>query len=76
LWTNRAMPSTVIRWIHYDADARHLTIGFQTGRRYRYEQVPAAVHAALRAAPSRGAYFNECIRDRYPFARLDDDAGG
>lgn len=67
------MPSTVISWIRYHPDSRRLLVGFRSGRRYAYEDVPAEVHAALRTAASRGAYFNEYIRDRYAYARLEDE---
>src|SRR5689334_5635068 len=65
------MPSTVIRRIHYEADSRLLIVEFLSRRRYAYFDVPQDVYAALRAAHSRGSYFNRQIRDRYSFARLD-----
>jgi hypothetical protein len=67
------MPSTVIRQILYDINAKRLVIVFQSGRRYAYANVPADIYAELKAAPSRGAYFNEWIRDRYPFQCVDAD---
>ena len=67
------MPSTVVSWIRYNPDTRQLLIGFRSGRRYAYQNVPAQIHSAFRIAPSRGAYFNEWIRDQYPFVRLDDE---
>ena len=67
------MPSTVIRQSRYFPESNRLLIVFQSGRRYVYRLVPPNVYRALRTAPSRGAYFNSFIRDRYPFSRLDDD---
>lgn len=67
------MPSTVIRQILYDLHARRLVLVFQSGRRYAYSKVPPEVYDALKAAPSRGAYFNEWIRDQYPFQSIDVD---
>ena len=64
------MPSSVIRNYQYDADHRLLLIDFQTGRRYVYIDVPEAEVAAMRAALSKGRYFNAHIRDRYPFREL------
>ena len=64
---------TVIRQILYDLTARQLIIVFQSGRRYAYSHVTADVHAELQAAPSRGAYFNEWIRDRFPCQCVDVD---
>jgi hypothetical protein len=64
------MPSTVIRSFHYDAPRRRLEVEFLSGRRYSYYGVPPAVAEAMRAADSKGGYFNRCIRDRYAFTRL------
>ncbi len=44
------MPSTVIRSFEYDEQSRTLLIVFQSGRRYRYMDVPAELvhHCAAR----------------------------
>ena len=68
------MPSTVIRRFHHDAGTNRLIVEFQSGRVYAYFDVPPEVFAAMRKAHSRGAYFNEQIRDRYAFARMDNRA--
>jgi hypothetical protein len=69
LWRGAAyrgrMPSTVIRHIRYEPGSSRLIVVFVSGRTYAYEDVPADIFEAFRAAPSRGAYFNEWIRDRY-----------
>lgn len=64
------MPSTVIESVRYDAAANTLDIAFTTGRVYRYFAVPATVHEELLAAESKGRYFNEVIRPRFPCDRL------
>jgi hypothetical protein len=64
------MPSGVIRDSTYDADRHELTVRFSNGRAYVYSLVPAAVAAALAAAPSKGAYFNAHVRDRFPFRKV------
>ena len=64
------MPSSVIRAFDYDAAAQRLAVTFVTGRRYAYRDVPPAIVAALRAAPSAGSYFNQHIRDSFAFERL------
>ena len=60
------MPSSVIRDHHYEPDARELTITFVSGRMYLYKGVPAEVYADFCDAPSKGAFFNDYIRDAYP----------
>ena len=64
------MPSTVIRSFDYHRASRALDIEFVGGRRYRYAEVPEEVAAALRAAVSKGGFFNARIRDRYRCAEL------
>jgi hypothetical protein len=66
------MPSTVIRSFDYDPDRRELRVVFQSGRIYRYLAVPPDVPIAMRAAYSKGAYFNREIRDAFEFV-VDDD---
>ena len=65
------MPSTVIQFFDYDASKRELLIEFRSGRRYVYEDVPDDAHTGLRRSFSKGEYFNEHIRDRYAFRRVD-----
>lgn len=64
------MPSTVIRRFAYVPEARELTIEFVSGRRYVYLDVPAEEVESMRAAFSKGSYFNRNIRDRYAFREL------
>jgi hypothetical protein len=64
------MPSSVIRRFVYDPAARELWIEFVTGRRYVYEDVPDEIAQALGSAPSKGAYFNICIRDHFEFREV------
>ncbi|UAK26230.1 KTSC domain-containing protein [Sphingomonas nostoxanthinifaciens] len=63
------MPSTAIRATAYDEDDRRLDVTFVTGRRYAYRDVPPEIFEELEKAPSKGRYFNEAIRDRFPFTR-------
>jgi len=60
------MPSQVIRRFSYDPDARQLRITFVSGRRYRYDQVPAEVAEEMKLAFSKGQFFNRRIRDVFP----------
>jgi KTSC domain len=61
------MPSTAIRSLSYNAAKRELRVTFVTGRRYVYAEVPSDVFKAFENAPSRGAFFNEEIRDSYSY---------
>jgi hypothetical protein len=63
------MPSSVIRSYEYSASRQELLVTFQSGRRYRYQDVPAEIYAAMKSAFSKGEFFNDRIRDRFPFTR-------
>lgn len=67
------MPSTAIRSYRYDPTRRELSIIFPSMRRYTYIDVPAETYAAMKAAFSKGEFFNRHIRDHFTFRR-DDDA--
>jgi KTSC domain len=64
------MPSTVIRSYRYDPQRRELSIVFQTNRRYIYSDVPEETYAEMKAAFSKGEFFNRHIRDKFDF-KLD-----
>jgi len=67
------MASTVIRHIHYKPEPRELSIWFtETGRRYKYFDVPPEVYAAFREAPSRGRFYNEQVRGRFACELVED----
>ena len=63
------MPSSVIRYYHYDPVQRQLELQFVSGRRYRYHDVPEEIYSEMRRAFSKGEYFNAHIRDRFSYRR-------
>ena len=64
------MPSSVIRKFEYDPQAHKLAVTFVSGKSYTYLGVPEDVAQDFRRAFSKGEFFNEAIRDHYPFERL------
>lgn len=72
LRSNGGMPSTVIRYFHHDAATGRLLVVFQSGKKYVYSPVPAATARAMRRAFSKGEFFNQHIRDRFAFERIDE----
>lgn len=60
------MPSNVISSFTYEPERRRLVVTFVTGRVYEYADVPAEAAANFRASFSKGVFFNENIRNRYP----------
>jgi hypothetical protein len=61
--------SSVIGSVAYTSDAT-LELTFHSGAIYRYFAVPPTIVQGLLAAPSKGAYFNHHIRNRFPHQRL------
>ena len=66
--------SSNIAKIGYDAETRTLEIEFLHSGVYRYHHVPADVHAALMASPSKGRYFAINVRNKYHTERVKERA--
>lgn len=62
----KRLNSSMIDRIVFDDDAETLVIAFKNSRRYIYSGVPRAIYDALARTASAGAYFNECIKGRFP----------
>lgn len=64
-----AVESTTLATVTYDPSAQLLWLQFRSRAVYCYSDVPPEVHQGLMAAPSKGAYFNRNIRDRFAYHR-------
>jgi hypothetical protein len=62
--------STTLATVAYDEARELLQLKFRSQSIYHYLGVPAIVHHALLNAPSKGRYFNQAIRGRFPYKRL------
>jgi hypothetical protein len=67
-----AVVSTTLATVTYDDIRNLLQLKFRSRAVYCYFGVPAAVHEALLAAPSKGSYFNQAIRGRYAYVRVPE----
>jgi lysyl-tRNA synthetase class 2 len=63
--------SAAISEIDYDAARTKLLVRFMSGERYVYVGVPGEVHRSFVEADSKGRFFQQQIRDRYPYNRLE-----
>jgi hypothetical protein len=69
-----------LNWVFFDSSAlnaaayipaeRLLYLEFHSGERYRYCDFPPEQYQDFLAAESKGTYFGQHIRDRFPFERL------
>jgi KTSC domain-containing protein len=59
--------STTLRSAGHDAQSAVLELPFCNGAVYRYLLVPQRVYRDLLGARSKGGYFNQNIRGRYPY---------
>ena len=64
--------STTLATVAYDEARQLLQLEFRSRVVYLYFDVPAAVHQALLAAPSKGKYFNQTIRGRFSYHPIPD----
>ena len=62
--------SSHVASIGYDSDTSTLEVEFQDGSVYQYFDVPETVFDGFIAAPSKGVYFHQQIRDVYRYARM------
>ncbi len=66
--------SDVIHAIGYDPEIQLLEIIFSDGRIYQYRGVPPQVYDGLKAAESKGRYFQENIRGEFQSWQYDAQA--
>jgi KTSC domain len=62
--------SSVVASIGYNEGTKTLEIEFVSGSVYRYFGVGLDVFEDFRDASSKGAFFNEHIKDEYPCERI------
>jgi hypothetical protein len=67
-----AVESSTLATVAYDEARELLQLEFCKRTFYEYVGVPAAVHQALLGAPSKGTYFNQAIRGRFPYRVIPD----
>lgn len=65
-----AVESTTLAALSYVTDGAFLELVFCDGAVYRFFDVPPECFDQLVASDSKGAYFNQNIRNRFRFQRL------
>jgi hypothetical protein len=62
--------TSAIRAIRYDEERQRLLVRFSDGDEYAFVGVPGEVHRSFADAPSKGDFFAEMIRGRFPYNKL------
>ena len=65
-----AVRSRDIAIVGYDSKTSTLEVTFRNGGVYHYFGVPAEVYKTLMTAPSQGTYFNQDIKEKYPYRKV------
>ena len=58
--------SSNIRSVGYDPTLRTLEVEFHSSGLYQYSGVPETIYQGLMRAASKGSYFHDHIKGRYP----------
>lgn len=61
--------SSAIQAVDHD-EGTGLFVTFTSGQTYVYDGVPRDLYERLLRAPSKGTFFNDEIRDAFPFWKL------
>jgi KTSC domain len=64
------LQSTSLKAADYQFRNAWLEVEFRTGAVYRYFGVPAWIYQEFLEAESKGRYFNQHIRNRFPTQKL------
>lgn len=68
------LKSTSLNAATYQDQSALLDLEFRSGAIYRYVGVPAQTYQELLLAESQGWYFNQHIRNRFPYTKIDPRA--
>jgi hypothetical protein len=62
-----SVESSMIQAFGYDAATQTLLVIFNSGKAYRYFNVPSDVYKGLLIADSKGSYMRDLVIDQYPY---------
>lgn len=65
------MPSTVIQSIGYNGEKQLLIVQFVSGAVYHYKDVPPGIYKTFKSSKSKGVYFNDHVKDKFYFDRIN-----
>jgi hypothetical protein len=56
--------------VGYDPSSRRLEVEFHSGGVYQYSGVPESIYQGIMRAASKGSYFHDHIKGRYPYMQV------
>jgi len=65
--------SSSIKSAGFDPKTGEMEVEFQTGRKYRYQNVPQGTYDSFVNAKSQGKFFGSEIRPLFKFEKAEDD---
>ncbi|MCC7553993.1 MAG: KTSC domain-containing protein [Methanobacteriaceae archaeon] len=66
----KPVSSSNLNSVGYESSSKKLRIEFHSGGLYEYSGVPSSTYDSLMSASSKGSYFHNNIKDRYPTSKL------
>ena len=69
-----SVDSTSISLIRYEPAYRILEVQFKSGEIYQYFDVPARTYRMFQRAPSKGAFLNYYIKNKFHYVRAKNQA--
>ena len=70
------LQSHTLKTAIYQDRSASLELAFRSGAIYRYRDVPEPVFQELLSAESKGRFFNQHIRNRFLYAKIDPVRNG
>jgi hypothetical protein len=70
------LKSTSLNAATYQDQSAFLELEFRSGAIYRYGGVPAQTYQELLLAESKGRYFNQHVRGRFTYVKIDSGRNG
>jgi hypothetical protein len=74
IFTYQPIESASLAAVGYARQSLVLEIVFRSGAVYRYSEVPTHTYVQLLAADSKGRYFVQSIKGRYPYTKTANAA--
>lgn len=62
--------SSNIKKTEYDTETKKLTVEFNNGLKYEYDDVPHQIYTRFRLSESQGKYFTTDIAKKYKYKKL------